>query len=265
MPFKHKQWLVSPRKNWFHRLWASSLGINRRRKWVSLAAFFDVKFGKKIRKCLADSRGRTADALLKNPECVALAIEGSNLRTTEDNFVPTARCIQDTKTRQLVTRSSLQRLRCCVCHRHHEQAMKALHRVRQFFARVLKKAQHYRVDVIAGDANAAAHKYHKKQENQDLYNSSVAVMLREMRREVNMNRPFESRHHIDYSNKNHHSHLRSTDYPDCCFVAILSRREPPGPRIVRKLWSNTCERTQSKEKEQAGDNSYLKGIEVIHR
>ena len=65
--------------------------------------------------------------------------------------------------RQLVTRSSSQRLRCCVCHLHHEQAMKAPYRVRQFFAKVLKNVQHYRVDVIAGDVNAAAYKYYKKQ------------------------------------------------------------------------------------------------------
>ena len=34
---------------------------------------------------------------------------------------------------------------------------------------------------------------------------------------------------------------------------------------MRKLWSNTCERTQSKEKEQAVDSSYSKGIEVLLR
>ena len=67
-------------------------------------------------------------------------------------------------------------------HLHHEQAMRAPYRVRQFFSKVLKKIQHYRVDVLAGDANAAAHKYYKKQEYQDLYISSVAVILREMQR-----------------------------------------------------------------------------------
>ena len=34
---------------------------------------------------------------------------------------------------------------------------------------------------------------------------------------------------------------------------------------MRKLWSNTRERTQSKEKEQAEDSSYPKGIEVLLR
>ena len=42
-----------------------------------------------------------------------------------------------------------------------------------FSQKVFKKVQHYRVDVFGGDANAAADKYHKKQEYQDLYNSSV--------------------------------------------------------------------------------------------
>ena len=78
-----------------------------------------------------------------------------------------------------------------------------------------------------------------------------------------MNRPFQSRHHSDYPTDHHHSQLRWTDYPDCCFMAILSWRRPLGPRIVRKLWSNTCERTQSEQKEQAEDSSYPEGIEVL--
>ena len=76
--------------------------------------------------------------------------------------------------------------------------MKPPYRVRQFFRTVLQQVHHFKVDVIAGDANAAAYKYYKKQEYQDLYNSSVAVMLREMQREVNTGRPFESRLHVDY-------------------------------------------------------------------
>ena len=97
-----------------------------------------MKFCKKLEGAISDSRERTADILFSDVGTVALAIEGSDFSITEDNFVPTARCIQDTKKRQLVTRSSLQILRCCVCHLHHEQAMKAPYRVRQFFAKVLK-------------------------------------------------------------------------------------------------------------------------------
>ena len=88
-------------------------------------------------------------------------------------------------------------------------------------------------------------------------------MLRETQREVNMDRPFESRLHIDYSTNNHHSQLRSKNCPDCCFIAILSRRKPTGPRLMRRLWSNTRERTQSNEREQAEGSSYPKAIEGL--
>ena len=111
---------------------------------ISHAAIFEVKFGKKGEGAITDSRERKA-------------IEGSDLNTTEDHFVPTAKCIiQDTKGRQLVTRSGRQRLQCCVCHLHHDQAMKSPLRVRPFFKTVLQQVHHFKVDVIAGDANAAA-------------------------------------------------------------------------------------------------------------
>ena len=118
---------------------------------------------KKAEEATTDSRERTADTLFTDLESLALAFEGSDLNTIEDNFVPTAKCIEDTKEGQLVTRSRLQRLRCCVCHLHYEQAMKAPYRVRKFFGTVIHKVHHFKVDVIAGDANAAAYKYYKKQ------------------------------------------------------------------------------------------------------
>ena len=74
--------------------------------------------------------------------------------------------------------------------------MRAPHRIRQFVAKVLKKVQHYRVAVAVGDATAATYRYYKRQSYQALY-SSVAVMLREVQREVNMNHPFQSRRHSD--------------------------------------------------------------------
>ena len=79
-----------------------------------LAAIFEVKFGKKGRRVTAESRERTAESLFDNLESVALAVEGSDLSIIEGNFVPTARCIQDIKERQLVTRSGISRPRCCV-------------------------------------------------------------------------------------------------------------------------------------------------------
>ena len=132
----------------FNVLWES---IGEKNEFLH-AAIFEVKFGEKSERVITDSRGRTADALVMNLESVELASEGSDLNIIENNFVPTARCTQDTKKRQLVTRSSLQRLRCCVCHLHQEQAMKTPYRVKQFFGvQILKKVQQYRVDVITED------------------------------------------------------------------------------------------------------------------
>ena len=77
--------------------------------------------------------------------------------------------------------------------------------------------------------------------------------------------PFESRLHIHFSTNNPFSQLRSPDDLDCCFMVFRSWRKPPGPRIMRKLWSKTCERAQNKEKEQAEDRSYSKEIEIMLR
>ena len=183
--------------------------------------FFDRSFWKKAQAAIAELRERTVASLFIDLEAVASVVEGSD-SNTDDNFVPTARCMQDTKERHLVTRSGLERIRCSVCHLHHERAMNAHVFLRQFFKTVLHLLLHFKVDVIAGDAIAAAYKYHKHQEDQDLHNSSVAIMSREMQREVNTGRPFESRHHIDYDTKNHSSQLSSASDHNCCFMAILS-------------------------------------------
>ena len=57
---------------------------------------------------------------------------------------------------------------------------------------MLQRVRHFKVDVIAGDANAAAYMYYKNQEYQDLYDFSVVGMVRAMHREVR---------HIDFSTK----------------------------------------------------------------
>ena len=121
-----------------------------------------------------------------------------------------------------MTRPGLPRLRCCVCHPHHKWAMKSPDAVRQFFQTVLQQVCHFKVDVIAGDVNAATNKNYKNQEYQDLYDSSIAVMLREMQREVNTGHPFGSRLHIDYSSNIHPPQLHAADDLDCCGIAILS-------------------------------------------
>ena len=64
----------------------------------------EVKFGKKAEEAITDSCERTGDTCFTDLESVALAIEGSDLNITEDNFVPAAKCIQETNERQPVTR-----------------------------------------------------------------------------------------------------------------------------------------------------------------
>ena len=110
--------------------------------------------------------------------------------------------------------------------------MKSPAAVRQLFKTVLQQVCHFKVDVIAGDANAAAYKQYKNQEYQDLYDSSVAVMLRQMHREVNTGHPFGIKLHIDYSTNNHPPHLHAADDPDCCFYGYSFMGGPVGPRII---------------------------------
>ena len=177
-----------------------------------------LEFGKKAE---AEPRERTADSLSSDLESVALAVEGSDLHTTEGNFVPTARCIQHTKKRQLVTRSGLQRLRCCVCHLHHELAMNAPVSVRLFITTVLQQVHHFEVDVIAGDANAAAYKYNKHQEYQIC--TILQLPLCSERCDVRSIRDAELKAgFIDYSTNNHSSQRSSASDLHCCFMAVLS-------------------------------------------
>ena len=133
-----------------------------------------------------------------------ISLRGSDFGTIGDPLHPAARCINDTWKRQLVTRSGLPRLRCCVCHLHYKRAVSAPASVRQFFKTVLQQVHHFNVDVFAGQANAAAFKYYKKQGRQDLHDSSVAVMSRE-RCNVRSIRDThdERRLHIDHTTNNH--------------------------------------------------------------
>ena len=73
----------------------------------------------------------------------------------------------------------------------------------------------------------------KKQEHQDLHDSSVAAMLRGMQREVNTGHPFERRLHIDYSTNNHPTQLHAANDVVCCFMAVLSWVKATRPRIMK--------------------------------
>ena len=129
------------------------------------SAIIEVKVGKTSERAV---KNRASDQLRSSLLITSLfvsAVEGSDLGLSEDPFEPTASCINDTKKRQLVTRSSFPRPRCCVCHLHHKRAMNSSAAVREFFETVLQQVCHFKVDVIAGDANSAAYKYYKKEEH----------------------------------------------------------------------------------------------------
>ena len=102
--------------------------------------------------------------------------------------------------------------------------MKSPSSVRELFKTVLQQMCHFKVDVIAGDANAAAKRSYKSQEYQDLYSSSADFTLREMQREVNTGHPFESGLYIDYLTNHHLPQLHAADDLDCCLMALLSWR-----------------------------------------
>ena len=103
--------------------------------------------------------------------------------------------------------------------------MKSPAAVRQFFKTILNKCVcPFKVDVIAGDAKRCSIQVLQKSGvPRSARYSSVAVMLREMQREVNTGHPLESRLHSDYSTNNHPPQHHAADDLDCCFMAILSR------------------------------------------
>ena len=65
-------------------------------------ATFEVKLGRKTKRTITESPERSAEQLFDTLELVALAVEHSKMLQWH------------TKKRQLVTRSGLRRLRCCV-------------------------------------------------------------------------------------------------------------------------------------------------------
>ena len=86
-----------------------------------------------------------------------------------------------------------------MCHLHHNCALNKPVAAPEFLKTVLQQV-----------SNDATYKYSKSQEYQDLDNSSVAVMLREVQREVNMGHPCECMLHI-FSTNNHLPQLDAAD------------------------------------------------------
>ena len=123
------------------------------------AAIFEVKFGKTSVRAVRESRERSAEELFADLESVASAVEGSDLGPSENPLSLQQVASMTPKKRQLVTRSGPPRQRCRVCHFHHKRAKNSPAAIREFSKTALQQVCHIKVDVIAGDANAAAYKY----------------------------------------------------------------------------------------------------------
>ena len=108
------------------------------------------------------ARANTADTFFADLQSVALAIESRDFNTTEDNFVHTAKCIQYTKKRQLVTRSGLKMTTVLSMPCPPRAGNEGTSLCSTVFQTELQQVQHFKVDVFAGDANAAAHRYYKR-------------------------------------------------------------------------------------------------------
>ena len=208
-----------------------------------------------------DSCERTADTLFDELESVSLAIEGSDLNIPEDNVVPPARCIQDTTERATGDQIRSSRTNDVVYanskHWRHLTVFDSF----SASAPLQGRCHCWRY------ANAAAYKYHRKQEYQDLHISSVAVMLRD----ANVRSKYGTIAHL------------KADFililiPRIILItlahaigswlllhgySLMEKEKPPGPRIMRNLESNSRERTQGYEKGQGEDSSYPEGIEVL--
>ena len=124
------------------------------------AAIFESKFNKKTERATTESRERSAEQLFDTLEYVALVVESSDFCTIEEPFERTARCINNTKKRQLVTRSDLPKIKMlCMPSPPHTCAMNAPARCSTvFWNGASASVLHFKVDVMARDANAAANK-----------------------------------------------------------------------------------------------------------
>ena len=149
-------------------------------------------------------------------------MEGSDLGTAGHPFEPTARWINDTRKRQLVSRFGLPRLRCCVCHLHHKWAMNSPAAVREFCKQCFNKCITSRLMSLQ-EMPTLQHTSTTKSKSTKI---CTIPWLQSCQEKCNVrsirDTQFERRLHIDYSTNNHQTQLHAANDIDCCFMAILS-------------------------------------------
>ena len=109
----------------------------------------------------AESRDRSAEEFFDSLESVALAVEGSALGTSEAPFSAYSKMRQ--RHQEEATGDQIWSSNTHLCH---ERAISARNQWTCYYSKVfqavLQQVRHLKLDVIAGDANTAAYKNHKK-------------------------------------------------------------------------------------------------------
>ena len=83
-----------------------------------------------------------------------------------------------------------------------------------------------------GEVPTPQHTSTTKNKNTNIFSiPQVAIMPREMQREVNMGVPLENRLHIDYCTHNHPTQLHAANDIDCSFMATLSWESQQDPEL----------------------------------
>ena len=81
------------------------------------------------------------------------------------------------------------KLKYFVLHLFYMWTMSSFAAVQEIFETVFQQMCLLRIDVITTDLNDVVYKRYKKQKYEDLQNSSLVIILREMQREVNLDLP----------------------------------------------------------------------------
>ena len=105
----------------------------------------------------------------------------------------------------------------------------------------------------------------KKQQYQDVYNYSVAIMLREMQREGNEERPLETRLDIDSYTNNHFSQLCSASDLDLVLHGHSHVETHLDPESWENFGATRVNEYKANENRRGEDSSHPKGIEIFVR
>ena len=263
MPLSQKPWLVSPCKNWLHRLCSPSLGINWMSKWVFLWVDFEDTNWSETRKstrrfaranswyaflwpwncCISHWRQRPQHhwghscAYCKMYSGHQGEITGDQIKSSETAVLcvpsPSWASNEGTLSCSTIFRKSQEGPTLqgwCYCWRYHCGSIHVLQEARVPSSVQLLHCRHVERK-FKENSTWTAH-----------FRADFIVIIRPRMTIL--------------------SFAQQIIFIVASWL-ILPWRKLLAPRIVRELWSSTCEHTQSEQMEQAEDSSYPKGIEGL--